>query len=129
MAAAMWSHATGMWEAMRAAGIERPALTAQGAADMYAYLTGDPSREEPGDVARGRAVFEAKLCVACHEPGTYASVELPRPDEGHSAFTLIASLWEHGNGMLARMVATDRRWQSLSAQETRDLLAYLNSWE
>ncbi len=129
MAAAMWSHAALMWEAIERAEMARARLSPQEAADIHAFLSGAPQEEAPGDPARGREVFEAKLCLACHEPGGYGMVALNRPAGGFSAFTLIASLWEHGNGMLARMVATGRKWQTLSPEETASLLAYLNTIE
>jgi cytochrome c len=133
MAASMWSHAAVMFEAMKESGVARPTLSAQEAADIHAFLSRTPEvespRDPPRDPARGREVFEAKLCQACHEPGGYAMVEIGRPAGGHTPFTLIASLWAHGNGMLARMVSTGRQWQTLSPEETASLLAYLNATE
>jgi cytochrome c2 len=134
MAAAMWTHASRMWGAIREAGMQPPELTAQQAADIHAHLATGETRPEPGDAERGRAVFEAKLCHACHqagparhEAGAYGMVELPRPPGGFSAFSMMAALWTHGSGMLARMVASDREWQTLSAAEMADLIAFLNS--
>jgi cytochrome c len=129
MAGAMWTHAASMWEAIERAEMARPHLSPQEAADIHAFLAGDVQDEAPGDPARGQEVFEAKLCVACHEAGGYGMVTLTRPAGGFSPFTLIASLWEHGNGMLARMVATGRSWQTLSPEETASLIAYLNRTE
>jgi hypothetical protein len=36
-------------------------------------------------------------------------------------------MWQHGSGMLARMVSQNKEWQVLSAQEMADILAYLNA--
>jgi mono/diheme cytochrome c family protein len=129
MAGAMWTHAAEMWEAIERAEMARPRLSPQEAADIHVFLSGAVQDEAPGDPVRGHEVFEAKLCVACHEPGGYGMVTLTRPAGGFSAYTLIASLWEHGNGMLARMAATGRKWQTLSPEETASLLAYLNTSE
>src|SRR5208283_876741 len=68
MAAAMWSHATKMWEAVDAANASRPRVTAAQAADIYAFLSGGSHGPDPvGTAARGQQVFEAKLCASCHE--------------------------------------------------------------
>jgi hypothetical protein len=40
---------------------------------------------------------------------------------------MVAALWQHGSGMLARMVAQNKDWQVLSPQEMADIIAYLNS--
>src|ERR1039458_4634913 len=68
MAAAMWSHAKKMWQAVDAANIARPQIAAEQAADLYAYLSGGSGGQNPvGAAARGQQVFEAKLCASCHE--------------------------------------------------------------
>jgi mono/diheme cytochrome c family protein len=128
MAAAMWSHATKMWQAVDAAGIERPRITPEQAADLYAYLSGVSGRQNPvGAAARGQQVFEAKLCASCHEQVDTGAPNLAVQAGRFSAFSMVAALWQHGSGMLARMVAQNKEWQVLSAQEMADIIAYLNT--
>jgi mono/diheme cytochrome c family protein len=128
MAAAMWSHATRMWEAVDAAKIERPQITAEQAADLYAYLSGGSERQNPvGAAARGQQVFEAKLCASCHEQVDTGAPNLAAKAGQFSAFSMVAALWQHGRGMLSRMVAQNKQWQVLSAQEMADIIAYLNT--
>jgi mono/diheme cytochrome c family protein len=128
MAAAMWSHATRMWEAVDAAKIERPQITTEQAADLYAYLSGGSDRQNPvGDAARGQQVFEAKLCASCHEQFDTGAPNLAAKAGQFSAFSMVAALWQHGRGMLSRMVAQNKQWQVLSAQEMADIIAYLNT--
>jgi mono/diheme cytochrome c family protein len=128
MAAAMWSHATKMWQAVDAAKIERPRITAEQAADLYAYLSGGSDRQSfVGTAARGQQVFEAKLCASCHEQVDTGAPNLAIKAGQFSAFSMIAALWQHGAGMLARMVAQNKEWQVLSAQEMADIIAYLNT--
>ena len=128
MAAAMWSHATKMWQAVDAARIERPRITAEQAADLYAYLSGGSDRRNPeGTAARGQQVFEAKLCASCHEQVDTGAPNLAIKAGQFSAFSMVAALWQHGAGMLARMVVQNKEWQVLSAQEMADIIAYLNT--
>ena len=131
MAAAMWSHATKMWQALDTAKIERPQITAEQAADLYAHLSGGSNRQSPaGDAARGRQVFQAKLCASCHEQVDSSDTSAPNlalKAGQFSGFSMVAALWQHGSGMLARMVAQNKEWQVLSAQEMSDIIAYLNT--
>jgi mono/diheme cytochrome c family protein len=128
MAAAMWSHATKMWQAVDAAKIERPQIAPEQAADLYAYLSGGSDRRNPvGAAARGQQVFEAKLCASCHEQVDTGAPDLAAKAGQFSAFSMVSALWQHGRGMLARMVAQNKQWQVLSAQEMADIIAYLNT--
>jgi mono/diheme cytochrome c family protein len=126
MVSGMWSHVTRMWEAMDKAGISRPRLTEQQAADLYAYFGGGAGADKPGDARRGRQVFEAKLCASCHDD-SYLAPDLSRLAGTVSAFSMVSSLWEHGAGMLARMVSRNQDWQTLTPQELGDIIAYLNA--
>jgi mono/diheme cytochrome c family protein len=131
MAAAMWSHATRMWQALDAAKIERPQITAEQAADLFGYLSKGSARQSPAGVAaHGQQVFEAKLCASCHEqanPSDASAPNLAAKAGQFTAFSMVAALWQHGSGMLARMVAQNKEWQVLSAQEMADIIAYLNT--
>ncbi|MFB3778388.1 MAG: c-type cytochrome [Bryobacteraceae bacterium] len=126
MASGMWSHVTRMWEAMGKAGIPTPKISVQQAADLYAYFGGAAAADKPGDAKRGRAVFEAKLCASCHDDA-YLAPTLETLAGKVSAFSMVNSLWEHGGGMLARMVSRNVGWQTLSPQELGDIITYLNA--
>jgi mono/diheme cytochrome c family protein len=129
MAAAMWSHATKMWQAVDAAKIPRPQIAPDQAADLYAYLSGGSGGKDPvGTATSGQQVFEAKLCASCHDQASDASAPNLAAKAGQfSAFSMVSALWQHGSGMLARMVSQNKEWQVLSAQEMADVLAYLNA--
>lgn len=128
MAAAMWSHATKMWQAVDAGNGVRPRVTARQAADLYAYLAGGSNARNPvGTAAQGQQVFEAKLCASCHEQTYTSAPDLSAKAGQFSAFSMVAALWQHGSGMLARMVAQNKEWQVLSAQDMADIIAYLNT--
>jgi mono/diheme cytochrome c family protein len=126
VAAAMWSHATKMWDAMAKAGVPRPKMSAQQAADIVAHIAGKVVADKPGDVKRGQQAYEAKFCASCHDQYSGAP-SFAKLGGGASAYWMVAGMWEHGAGMLSREVAKNTAWQTLSAQEVGDILAYLNS--
>ncbi len=126
MVSGMWSHVTKMWETMDKAGIARPKITTQQAADIYAYLGGSRVKDKPGDAKRGRQVFEAKLCASCHD-NSYLAPDLSSLAGKVTAFSMVENLWEHGGGMLSRMVSRNVNWQTLTPQELSDIIAYLNA--
>ena len=127
LAGAIWSHVTKMWEAMERAGIARPQLSEQQVADIFAYLGGSSSgADKPGDATRGRELFEAKLCASCHDD-PYQAPDLHSKTGRTGAFSLISGLWNHGGGMLSRMVSRNLAWQTLSPEEVNNILAYLNA--
>ena len=126
VAAAMWSHATKMWEAMAQAGVERPKISEEQAADLVAHIAGKVQADKPGDVQRGQQTYEAKFCASCHDQYSGAPSFASLGGRA-SAYWMVAGMWEHGAGMLSRMVAKNTAWQTLSAEEVGDILAYLNS--
>src|SRR5438309_10848034 len=66
MASLMWNHAPEMWGAMKKEGIERPPLSPEQAADLFAYFVSARYFERPGDAGRGKQLFAAKHCADCH---------------------------------------------------------------
>ena len=127
MVSGMWSHVTKMWEAMDKAGVPRPKISEQQAADLYAYFGGGRgSADKAGDAGQGRKVFEAKLCASCHDDA-YLAPTLESQAGRVSAFSMVNGLWEHGGGMLSRMVSRNVNWQTLTPQELGDVIAYLNA--
>jgi mono/diheme cytochrome c family protein len=126
VAAAMWSHATKMWEAMAQAGVERPKISEEQAADLVAHIAGKVQADKPGDVQRGQQAYEAKLCASCHDQYSGATSFASLGGRA-SAYWMVAGMWQHGAGMLSRMVEKNTSWQTLTAQEVGDILAYLNT--
>jgi cytochrome c2 len=107
-------------------GISQPRLTAQQSADLFAFFGGTASGDKPGDAAQGKKVYEAKLCASCHD-SQYFAPDLTRVAGKATAFSMAAGLWEHGRGMLSRMVSRNVGWQTLTPDELGHLIAYLNS--
>ena len=127
MASAMWSHAAKMWQAMDQAGVQRPQVTAQQAEALYSYIAGSPSPASPGDPKEGQRVYQAKFCASCHDEPTSGAPNLAAQAGNFSSFSMVASLWQHGAGMLSRMTSNNKDWQQLSPEEMSHLIAFLNS--
>ena len=128
MAGAMWSHVARMWQAADKAGVKIPAFSEQQAADLYAFVAGGKAPADGvGDAARGRGLYEAKFCASCHDEPMLGAPRLSGRTGRYSAYRMMSALSAHGRGMLSRMVARSTAWQTLTAGEMADLIAYLNS--
>ena len=55
-----------MWGAMESAGIEKPKLSPEDAADLFAFFYSARFFEGPGDAARGQQTFNSRQCGVCH---------------------------------------------------------------
>ena len=66
LASTMWNHAPIMWAAMEGAKIEKPVLSPESAADLFAFFYSTRFFDTPGDAARGKQVFASRHCSDCH---------------------------------------------------------------
>ncbi len=126
MASAMWSHATEMWQAMERARVARPRMTPAQGADLFAYIAGASRVDKAGDPAQGGRIYQAKQCASCHDEPYLGAPDLTVKAGTFSSFSMISSLWQHGAGMLSRMVSKNTEWQKLTPEEMSHLIAYLN---
>lgn len=81
-----------------------------------------------GDPARGRALFETKLCVRCHSVwghGGKVGPEIVRAVAGKSVPELAGAFWNHTPRMISEMQTQGHPWPSLEREEMGDLLSYL----
>jgi mono/diheme cytochrome c family protein len=98
LAAMLWDHAPAMWSLMAKKGIARPQLTEQDAADLFAFFFGARYFEKPGNVGRGRRVFNAKRCSACHgvEVPVRAGIKpVAQWQSLHDPIALAQQMWSH----------------------------------
>ncbi len=120
LAATMWNHAPAMWEAMEQANIERPQLTVEQAADLFAFFYAHRYGERPGDAGRGKQVFTEKGCARCHLDGDAPA--LSEWTAAHNAVELARSMWNHAPMMQAAL--GDQPWPRLTPQQMTDLVVY-----
>ena len=128
--ARMWNHAPAMWASMSKAGIATPNVTADSAADLFAFLYAARYFEKPGDAGRGRRAFEAKHCADCHAIGQSKATGGPTVAEWRSIadpIALVDQMWNHAPKMKAEMAARKLKWPELTAQELTDILVYVRN--
>ena len=130
MAALMWNHAPAMWTAMDQAGVQRPKLTAEQSADLFAYFYAARYFDRPGDAGRGRKTFLAKGCANCHNVGS------TNPQGGRPVITwksvsdpieLAREMWNHSPQMRQAMADRKMNPPELTAAEMNDIVVYLQN--
>jgi mono/diheme cytochrome c family protein len=130
MASAIWNHAPAMWEGMRKQGIVKSTLSAETAADLFAYFIAARYFEKPGDAARGKQAFSARHCAGCHGISTSPAAGGPPVVKWESLadpIVLAQQMWNHAGEMQKAFAAKKLKWAQLSAQELSDILVYLQN--
>ncbi len=123
LAGRMWNHAPRMWAALEQAGIERPRLTAQQAADLFAYFAAARYFDAPGEAGRGRALLASKGCLGCHAAGGHARPLADSP-VAEDPILFARAMWNHKAGGM-KPARGKRGWPDLSEDEVGDILAFL----
>lgn len=129
-AALVWNHAPAMWSAMDAAGVARPRLSQQDAADLYAYFFSIRAFDPPGDAGRGRKFFVAKGCAECHNISSTSAAggtAVIRWESLTDVIEVARQMWNHAPQMQAAAAKKDIKLPQLTVAEMNDILVYLNS--
>jgi mono/diheme cytochrome c family protein len=130
MASVMWNHAPAMWTAMRQRGIEKPKLSPESAADLFAFFYSSRFFEKPGDAARGKQLFASKHCADCHgitESKAEGAPPVARWESLGDPIALVQQMWNHGIEMSAALKRRKIARPELSSQELTDMLVYLQN--
>jgi mono/diheme cytochrome c family protein len=130
MVTLMWNHAPEMWETMRTQGVPPPRLTAEAAADLFAYFVSARFFEKPGDAGRGKQALMTKHCFECHGITESKAAEAPPVSKWESLadpIVLAQQMWNHGARMRQAYAERKIRWSPLTAQELTDMLVYLQN--
>lgn len=128
VATAMWNHLPRMAARMNQLGITRPELTAREAGDLVGFLYTLHYFDPPGNVAAGRRLFSEKKCIVCHQVGGTGGVVGPNLDslkQFASPIYVASAMWNHGPAMAEAMKAKGVERPTFTAQELRDLIAFL----
>jgi cytochrome c2 len=126
-AATMWNHAPAMWTEAQLRNAARPAMSEQQAADLFAFFYSMRFFEEPGDAARGKALFSSKRCEACHgidAPKVAGVKPLADWNAAGDPLELVEQMWNHSSAMQAEMARNNIRVPLLKGQDLADLLVY-----
>ncbi len=136
LAAAMWNHGPEMAESMGAEGIRRSSLTGPDLVDLYAFFSSAADDYQsvagpvlPGSAGRGRGLYRAKGCHACHGDGGRGSrgPNLASLHRDWDSNEFAAAMWNKAPAMLAEMRASGLRAPRLTPREMADIVAYLHS--
>ncbi len=120
IAAAMWSHAPKMAKAP--IHLEAGEMRA-----IVIHLWNQQLMNTNGNATRGKKVFAAKNCAACHNNSSSGAPSLAAKKGSVSAVSMVSILWRHGPAMLEQMQAKGMKWPQFAGQEMPDLIAYLNA--
>lgn len=130
MAALMWNHAPAMWTAMDEAGIQKPKLTTDQAADLFAYFYAARYFDQPGDAGRGRKAFVSKGCAECHNVGS-ATPQGGKPVMSWTAVAdpieLAREMWNHATQMRQAMADRKMTPPTLTTAEMNDIVVYVQN--
>ncbi len=117
VATTMWNHATNMQNVPIASGNDMRGIV--GYVWNLQFTT-------QGDAARGAKTFTDKGCAGCHE-------QMNRGERVFTPYLMIALWWKHGPLMAADAAKSGTkgknaraRWQSLTAEQVDDLIAFMN---
>ena len=124
----MWNHLPRMADRMKQLGIVRPELTAQEAGDLVGFLYTLNYFDAPGNPTVGRRLFTDKKCIICHQVGGTGGVVGPNLDslkQFASPIYIASAMWNHGPAMAEAMKAKGVERPTFTAQELRDLIAFL----
>lgn len=127
-AGSLWNHTPAMSAKMHEQGMQRPAISPAEMAKLVAYLFAARFFDEPGNVERGRAVFEQRSCAHCHQLGGRGGTVGPRLDElGEyvSSSFLAEALWNHGPDMAAKMAEQNLVRPNLEDDDVANIVAYI----
>lgn len=111
-------------------GIPRIKLTAQEARDLAAYLYTLHYFDRPGRPEVGKRLFSDKKCIVCHQVEGLGGTVGPSVDvfkRLSSPLYVASAMWNHGPEMADAMKAQGIERPTLSAEELRDLIAYLSA--
>ena len=130
MASLMWNHAPEMWQAMKAQGVAPPQLSAESAADLFAYFVAARFFEKPGDAGRGKQFLTEQHCFECHGLTQSNAAGAPPVAQWESVtdpVVLAQQMWNHGARMRQAYAERKLRWSPITSQELTDTLVYLQN--
>ena len=132
LCASIWSHWPQMNAAMEPIKKSPIVLSPSEIRDIIAYLYYLNYYTEPGDEANGQEIFLDRGCRQCHAIDPMTTEGKPGPPlyemvDFQGPISLAAALWNHGEGMLQRMLQRDIPWPQFQDKEVADLVSYIRT--
>ena len=130
IAAAMWNHAPQMRHVAQEKGVRWESFEESEMRDLIAFLHFLRVQDPPGNVARGRRLFDEKHCSSCHGlPGAGGRIAAdPRQWKQHGSPILWAEImWRHAIQMEAKTRELGFAWPRLEGSDMIDLIAFIQS--
>lgn len=127
LTALLWNHAADMQKMFRRKNLSWPYFSETEMGDLIVFLYSLNYIDKPGNAEKGGMVLSQKNCADCHfetEEDKKIFLSQVSPD---NSIQFAGYLWNHIPNMEATMVSQAVSWPSLSGQELRDILAYLQS--
>ncbi|MGI9102638.1 MAG: c-type cytochrome [Terriglobales bacterium] len=124
----MWNHAPEMWKRMQKENLRASPLSQSEVSDLFAYLYLARYMDEPGDTAKGHALFESKGCISCHAlsgEGGSVGPDLAKISGVDTPIQWTQALWNHAPAMEKQFPKTGLPWPRFQNAEMSDLLAYV----
>jgi mono/diheme cytochrome c family protein len=128
LGADMWNHLQKMSARMKQLGITRPKLDEREVGDLVGFLYTLNYFDPPGNATEGRRLFTEKRCILCHQVGGTGGVVGPNLEglrQFASPIFIASAMWNHGPQMAAKMKERGIERPTFTAQELRDLIAFL----
>ena len=120
VAAALWDHAPRMKN-------PPPHFEVDEMRDLLSYIWANQFLSVNGIPDRGKKLFTAKRCAACHDDPSSGAPDLSKLQEPVNGSTMVSVLWRHGPQMLEQMNRKRIKWPHFEANEMADVISYLNS--
>ncbi|UCG76004.1 MAG: c-type cytochrome [Gemmatimonadota bacterium] len=135
LAEGMWNHGPEMQAQQTRRGLSLPIFVAREVADIQAYIREASSIRdrriellEPPDPNRGRQLFAAKRCTACHGAageGTDYGPDVRMATQRLTVSEIAGRLWNHSTLMWQAMRARGISFPYFEGSEMADLIAFL----
>ncbi|MEK6757015.1 MAG: cytochrome c [Bacteroidota bacterium] len=128
LASVIWNHAPQMNRKFRQLRMNRPQLTGEEMLDLFGFLYYLRYLGEPGGVAKGKRLLEAKGCVQCHTvagKGGTVGPDLENVQRYAAPLFLIQAMWNHGPAMQEQLKKSGMKFPVLTGQDIADIAAYL----
>jgi len=130
IAGVMWNHAPLMRQASAEMGIRWTPFKGSEMRDLIAYLAFLRLLDQPGDVARGRELFDEKRCSTCHAlagQGSRIGPDLSQWKQYGSPILWAEIMWQHATQMETKMEEMKVSWPTFHGNELVDLIAFIQA--